>query len=192
MEFGEGEVSETARSGAGVLYYGDMLLVRTALSLHWNNIKGRIRGGFLEENLNGVVTRVAPRFIQFRSNFVEIDFHCVKINFVLDPEASCHFANRYWNTEISNFVVCYQAIPNPNIQISNLLTMKPRENNFSNIGNWMDSFEDLCTYLNKILILSSLLFLLKLICAEKDNYLMLDGGSIWLLFSDSLDFLNWL
>ena len=35
----------------------------------------------------------------------------------------------------SNFVVCYQAIPNPNIQISNLLTMKPRENNFSNIGN---------------------------------------------------------
>ena len=42
----------------------------------------------------------------------------------------------------------------------------------------MDSFEDLCTYLNKILILSSLLFLLKLICAEKDNYLMLDGGSI--------------
>ena len=99
MEFGEGEVSETARSGAGVLYYGDMLLVRTALSLHWNNIKGRIRGGFLEENLNGVVTRVAPRFIQFRSNFVEIDFHCVKINFVLDPEASCHFANRYWNAE---------------------------------------------------------------------------------------------
>ena len=61
MEFGEGEVSETARSGAGVLYYGDMLLVRTALSLHCNNIKGRIRGGFLEENLNGVVTRVAPR-----------------------------------------------------------------------------------------------------------------------------------